>query len=234
MLLPHLRRAALLSLQTARTFASAASSAPQKKATWWEDESLDCSGLYKTLIYKLDKEGPQKPSTLLALFERCETPEDATRAVKACRRLRGQRGRRGINHSIDPSVTTGLVKAATRVGNPDVALDALRRAHELQLTPVPGSYRHLMIHYAAAKQPAKMLDTFEAMKAAGLRPKGDVAFALIRGFVDNGLPDAAKLVVKEFEGNGVEVPQVAFRLLEKKAAGILPAAAVEPAADDGT
>lgn len=59
----------------------------------------------------------------------------------------------------------------------------------------------------------RILETYEAMKAAGVRPNAEVAFCLVRGFVDCGVPEAAKVAVKEFEANGVEPPAAALRLL---------------------
>ena len=121
------------------------------------------------------------------------------------------------------------LQAATRTGNLEAGLDALRRCHELQLTPVPAAFRTLAVAYAQRGEALGVLGAFDAMKAAGVRPNADTAFALVRGFVDCGVPEAARVAVAEFEDNGVRVPAAAMRLLETKQPGASVAAAASDA-----
>eukprot|EP00873_Tetraselmis_striata_P000938 jgi/Tetstr1/421202/TSEL_001107.t1 len=190
----------------ARSFAAEAdATAASGGSKWWEQPG-SCHELYKTMIFMLDKRGPQRPAALLELIRRVETPEDAERALKATKRFRQRRGFMGVNAALPPSHTTELTNTLLKVGRPDLAMDALSRAHELQLTPVRAAYHALMVHFAGAGQPGAMLGAYEALKGAGLRPTGREAYTLGRGFLDAGLPDAAKLTAAEFRRNGVKLP----------------------------
>mmetsp|Transcript_36592 Transcript_36592/g.65479 ORF Transcript_36592/g.65479 Transcript_36592/m.65479 type:complete len:224 (-) Transcript_36592:67-738(-) len=211
----NLCRLAPLATPPGRGFAADATAAPSGK--WWEQEG-SCHDLYKLIIHKLDKEGPQRPAVLSELIRRVGSPEDAERAVKAAKRFRQRRGYMGINSALHSGITLALTDAVLEQGRADLALDTLRRAHELQLQPSAAAYRKVMAHFAVAGQPRQMLAAFEAMKAVGLRPNDKAAFTLVRGFADAGMAEAAALAVAEFERNGVKVPHSARKVVEGQGA----------------
>ncbi len=48
-----------------------------------------------------------------------------------------------------------------------------------------------------------MFEVFEFMKVSGRRPGPETCYILVKGCVDQGRPDLAELVIREFEQNGV-------------------------------
>ena len=49
----------------------------------------------------------------------------------------------------------------------------------------------------------RMFEVFEFMKVSGRRPGPETCYILVKGCVDQGRPDLAELVIREFEQNGV-------------------------------
>lgn len=53
----------------------------------------------------------------------------------------------------------------------------------------------------------RMFEVFEFMKVSGRRPGPETCYILVKGCVDQGRPDLAELVIREFEQNGVRCVQ---------------------------
>jgi hypothetical protein len=173
---------------------------------WYEDSSLTAQDALKLLVNRIRENGPVKQRHLQFLYQRCQSPEDLEKALRLTRLNYLARGELQQHDSFSHRTSAVLLHEAMRLGAPELAQKVLLQSGEFGL---PGAntrhFNQLLIYHSKQTSLRSMLETYEMMKRAGPRPDSETCFILVKGCVDSGRPDLAKLVIQEFEAVGVRV-----------------------------
>jgi hypothetical protein len=184
----------------------AATTSLDNSREWYEDSSLTAQDALKLLVNRIRENGPVKQRHLQFLYQRCQSPDDLEKALRLTRLNYLARGELQQHDSFSHRTSAVLLHEAMRLGAPELAQKVLLQSGEFGL---PGAntrhFNQLLIYHSKQSSLRSMLETYEMMKRAGPRPDSETCFILVKGCVDGGRPDLAKLVIQEFEAVGVRV-----------------------------
>ncbi|KAK2078431.1 hypothetical protein QBZ16_003271 [Prototheca wickerhamii] len=193
--------------------ASAASIAQE----WYHDESVSVQEALKLLVTRIQTSGPVKQHHLQALYQRCKTGDELDRALKLTRLNYLARGALQQHAPFSHRTSKTLVQQAMQLGVPELAARALEHSAEFGL-PADSvkEATPLLIYYSKQGDLLKMLEVYEVIKRQGRHPGPDVCYVLVKGCVDWGRADLARLIIKEFEAAGVRTRQGTLAYLNRR------------------
>lgn len=201
---------------------------------WYEDSNLTAQEALKLLVDRIRMSGPVSTYPLITylhphnrifnplhalynyicteqrhlqyLYQRCQSAEELEKALRLTRLNYLARGELQQHDPFSYRTSATLLHEAMRLGAPELAQKALLSGGEFGL---PGAnarhFNQLLIYHSKHSDLQGMLETYELMKRAGPRPDSETCFILVKGCVDAGRDDLAKLVVNEFDTAGVRV-----------------------------
>ena len=173
---------------------------------WYEDSSLTAQDALKLLVNRIREKGPVKQRHLQHLYQRCQSPDELEKALRLTRLNYLARGELQQHDPFSHRTSAVLLHEAMRLGAPELAQRVLLRSGEFGL---PGAnarhFNQLLIYHSKQTSLRAMLETYELMKRAGPRPDSETCFILVKGCVDGGRADLARMVIQEFEAAGVRV-----------------------------
>jgi len=151
--------------------------------------------------------GPIKQRHLQDVYLDCATREELQAAVELTRMNYLARGELHQHDAFSNKTLSVLLQRACKLDALEIGREVLLRGARYGFgTPSTRQFNVLLIYYSKKGMLKEMVEMYEGMKSGGFAPPdSETCFILVKGFVDGGRGDVARLVVGEFEQAGVRI-----------------------------
>jgi pentatricopeptide repeat protein len=151
--------------------------------------------------------GPIKQRHLQDVYLDCATREELQAAVELTRMNYLARGELHQHDAFSNKTLSMLLQRACKLDALEIGREVLLRGARYGFgTPSTRQFNVLLIYYSKKGMLKEMVEMYEGMKSGRFAPPdSETCFILVKGFVDGGRGDVARLVVGEFEQAGVRI-----------------------------
>ena len=169
--------------------------------------SSSTPGSVDKLTERITSTGPIKQRQLQEVYLACDSRESLQQAIELTRLNYLARGELHQHDAFSNKTLSTLLQQAMKLEALEIGKEVLLRGARYGFgTPSTRQFNMLLIYYSKKGMLKEMVEMYEGMKTGGFaQPDSETCFILVKGFVDGGRGDVARVVVGEFERAGVRI-----------------------------